>query len=714
MNLLRRAAVRLLGPSIQSEAKPTSVIQASHPPREVIREVPVLGRYEGAAHTMDRSWLPGYVQGARQDISSAERLELVRKARYFEKNNAVVQKILDLIETNVVGTGVPPTPSSSDPEWNRKALAWWNQWATEADLCSRQPFAALQAIIVRAQAIDGEVFVHLTQGTWGRPKLQILESHRVMSAAPHRYISEGYVEADGVLFDRHWRPCFYIVSDDAEGRDPAAVSVIPCGRMVHVYEPSRSGQIRGVTLFHSVLHTLHDLDDLQRYEMLAAKDAASRANVVKTETGEVTRDQLGGTSASTGESVAVTEGRRRYYEQAFGGKTVVLRPGEDWKQSESQRPSPAMREFWEYLVQLVCQGVGISFAAVQDYRGDWGGAALRGAVAADNRFYEVRTQALAAALDQIWRTVMGWAIAQGEVPKPPGDWWKVTWQPPRRSTVDVGRESKSIREDLAAGLTTYREALGELGHDWREVLTQRAMEEDFLLELAETYQVPVEKIASLLPRLLPPPTSPPTSPPAAKGVSAAMPREYHRQPKGSDQGGQFAPSGAPASLSIGKAKKALQTGRKVRDRRSNRDVSFNATGLKHISGKHADETRQRLRDLNLAMRTVKNSDWSATGTSKGKGIPHVEYGAAFTEDGRQVYMTVRVNSESGEAYSWHRISRRRFLQKQKAPNQKLRASSTERLGSAFRRDALPGIAAVGTGHAHNHNRHPISRQGESA
>lgn len=498
MSLLRRAAVLLLGPSVRSEAKPTAVIQAANPPTVPhTRVVPVLGRYEGAAHSIDRSWIPAYVQGARQDLCAAERIELVRKARYFEKNNAVVQKILDLVETNVVGTGVPPTPCSSDPDWNRKALAWWQRWATEADLCSRQHLSALQALIVRAQAVDGEVFVQIAKGPAGRPRLQVLETHRVVSSPPHRFIAEGFIEADGVLFDGNWRPCFYVVSDDAEGEKPTAVAVIPVERMVHVYEPSRAGQIRGVTLFHAVLHTLHDLDDLQRYEMLAAKDASSRANVVKTETGEITRDQLGGPSAAAAESVEVTEGRRRYYEQAFGGKTVVLRPGEEWDQSESQRPSAAMREFWEYLVQLVCQGVGISFAAVQDYRGNWGGAALRGAVAADNRFYEVRTRALAQAMDQIWQAVIGWAIANGELPSAPADWWNVTWQPPRRSTVDVGRESKSIREDLAAGLATYRDALGELGLDWQAVLRQRAIEEAFLKTLAAEYKVDAERIAAL-------------------------------------------------------------------------------------------------------------------------------------------------------------------------------------------------------------------------
>lgn len=496
------------------------------PPEVVIQSMPVVtARYEATRNTPDRSWIPGYAQDARQDIDAGTRLELLRKFRYFEKNNALAQKILDLIETNVVGTGITPTPNSSSPTWNVAALKWFNTWAKFADLTSRQTFYSLQAVMARAAAGDGEIFVFLTNGESGRPRLQLIESHRVLSANLPSYKKEGYTDVDGVMLDQFGRPAFYVVGNDADALSksgPTKVAVIPADQIVHVFEPARAGQYRGITLFHSVLHTLHDLDDLQRYEMLAAKDAASRANIIETESGEMPDD---GTIVARSQRVTTKAGteedRSAYYNSAFGGKSVVLKRGDKWSQSESTRPSPAMREFWMYLEALVCKGVNISYAAVSDYAGNWGGAALRGAVVSDNRFFEIRTASLAAALQRIWEYAIGYAInakeivdEKGQPIEPPADWINVHWQPPRRASVDIGRESKAIIEEVRSGLRTYRDVLGELGQDWRDVLKQRAEEEAYIDKLASESGVDRVRIASFGPNERGPAASPQLEPAA--------------------------------------------------------------------------------------------------------------------------------------------------------------------------------------------------------
>lgn len=159
-----------------------------------------------------------------------------------------------------------------------------------------------------------------------------------------------------------------------------------------------------------------------------------------------------------------------------------------------------MRDFWQYLERKVCQGVGISAAAVLDYEGGWSGAALRGAITCDNRFYEVRTTSLIPALNRVYRWALGWAIQNKDdaaLASPPADFTKARWQPPRRATVDIGRDSNALIQELRGGVRTYRDVLGEQGADWREVLTQRAAEAAFIQKLAEDHKIPVQLIASL-------------------------------------------------------------------------------------------------------------------------------------------------------------------------------------------------------------------------
>src|SRR5688572_3483546 len=59
----------------------------------------VQNRYEaGQLWSSRRSYLPGWTRDARFDADSATCTEIRRKARYFERNNAIVNRLADLFE----------------------------------------------------------------------------------------------------------------------------------------------------------------------------------------------------------------------------------------------------------------------------------------------------------------------------------------------------------------------------------------------------------------------------------------------------------------------------------------------------------------------------------------------------------------------------------------------------------------------------------------
>src|ERR1700744_4832658 len=72
-------------------------------------------RYESVYYDWrKRSYLPGTIQDARLDASPGVRRELLKQGRYWERNSAVVNKLLDLFETFTVGsTGLHVVPNSS-------------------------------------------------------------------------------------------------------------------------------------------------------------------------------------------------------------------------------------------------------------------------------------------------------------------------------------------------------------------------------------------------------------------------------------------------------------------------------------------------------------------------------------------------------------------------------------------------------------------------
>src|SRR5438105_11819549 len=90
-----------------------------------------LARYEAATFTFgERSWLPAAVQDARFDADASTRLELVRRSRYWARNNAIVQKLKHVFAEFTVGTtGLQAVPSVPDEQdYNQAASEWWTEW----------------------------------------------------------------------------------------------------------------------------------------------------------------------------------------------------------------------------------------------------------------------------------------------------------------------------------------------------------------------------------------------------------------------------------------------------------------------------------------------------------------------------------------------------------------------------------------------------------
>ena len=449
-------------------------------------------RYEGAVFSPRRSTLWSSVQSARFDAGASTRTELVRRSRYFEKNSDIYNRLADLFECYTVGCGLRLSPASSDPDWNAAALEEWQGWSRLPDLTSRQSLGTLWSLLARSWFVDGESFVILTRGESNRPRLQVIEGHMVQTP-PKLQDQEGTSIMDGVRIDTNGRPVGYYIGEDVNQngrREMVFREPTPADFVVHVFEPSRPGQYRGLPFCYPVINKLHDLDDLQLLEMDACKDAAKTTKTINTETGELSdmefrRQQLSGSKTlNSGEDVS--EERATYFKDVLGAETVVLRPDEKYEQFMTQRPSVATKEFWRCLKEDVCAGIGIPY--VLAYPDSMQGTVYRGALDMANAFFRARSQVLIDALLRTYEYVISAArLYNPRLRDLPGDWRNATVQPPRAVNVDVGRNSAAMLAELEAGATNYELIYSPLGLDWREVFRQRAAEEAFIKELGLTF-----------------------------------------------------------------------------------------------------------------------------------------------------------------------------------------------------------------------------------
>jgi capsid protein len=294
---------------------------------------------------------------------------MVRKHRYFERNNALLQKLADLFEQFTVGAnGLHVTAASSEAEWNRNSGVAWDAWCEFPDLTSRQPFGTIQSLIARRWFIDGESFIQLTRGRDDRgfrPRIQLIEAHRVATPISMAAL-EGKTVVDGVAIDERGRPIGYWVQNSFNGD---SFELVPADQMIHVLEPSRPGEYRGIIFGHAVLNDLHDLDDLQLLEMDAAKENAKVSRVIETANGELSEDEV---QRGTDEQVAADSGDitaiRRWYKETFGGEVEVMMRGDKYHQHAGERPSVVTQGYWDYLCSKICAGYGISKLLVYPWK----------------------------------------------------------------------------------------------------------------------------------------------------------------------------------------------------------------------------------------------------------------------------------------------------------------------------------------------------------
>lgn len=466
--------------------------------RLVIAAKLIFNRYEaGQRWGTSRSYLPGWVQDARFDADSATREEIIRKARYFEKNSGLVNRLADLFEQFTVGPcGLQLIAASSEEKWNVTATERWTEWQRFADLTSLQPFSVLQSLIARRWFIDGEIFILKTRGSESpsRPRIQLIESHRVRTP-DSMTADEGQRIVDGVEIDGRGRPVAYWIRD---GFNEDSFRRVPANQVVHVFEPSRPGEYRGMSFFAPVLNELHDLDDLLLLEMRAAKDAAEKSTFIETPSGEIRQagqraERNTATSQnSSGEDITIS--RTRWLKDAIGGRVAALKMGEKVTQFMSNRPTVSQQWYFDYITGRICAGVGISKLLVYPY--SMQGTVTRADLDVMAGFFRSRSEVLAAAFTEIRNYVLGWEItADITLSDPPANWRKVNVRPPRSVNVDVGRNSTAMLAELKSGARTYQDVYAELGQDYREQLTQRAREAKFIRDLAKEYGVSPGEIA---------------------------------------------------------------------------------------------------------------------------------------------------------------------------------------------------------------------------
>lgn len=382
----------------------------------------------------------------RREVSSYSRTELLRKSRYLYANVGFVRRIINGLSRMVVGQGLSPQARTSDPIWNALAEKSFEARATSRgvfDLAGKYNFYQMQRAIQRCKLKDGDCAIVLTESAAGSPRYALYESHQIGGG------ENGF--EDGVKVDSHNGATAYQLLGDGGQRVP-----ISANDLIFFADYERPGQNRGLTCLYHAINNLLDTSEILAFMKQGVKLSNQIGYYIKRQA-----DQTGGPTVKPRnvQSEAVTvSGDRVKLEKLFGGgKIEELQPGESIELLHDDRPHPNMLGGLNYLNRDIAWGVGVSPEVLWMVE-ELGGANMRFILADAQVYIEEQQQELVDIFcSRVWIYHIAKEMKAGRLPrcKDP-EWWKHSWTPPQRMTVDFGKDGKIYIDQVRSGALTFR------------------------------------------------------------------------------------------------------------------------------------------------------------------------------------------------------------------------------------------------------------------
>ena len=326
----------------------------------------VLSYYEAAK--------PGTLRKGRRETGSGNDAvlragaTLRQTARHLEQNYDLALGVLNTLVANTIGPngiGVEPQPRNADGSINdvlaRQILELWKDWGLVPEVTKQHDWPSAQRIMARSWLRDGEVFSQmvsglipsLNHGTRVPFSIEMLEADFVpmeMQATSPAQIVQGIeINAWGAPTGYHVYKSNPLESGSLL-TGAGQTKRIPAERMLHLKNTHRIRQMRGVSVFASVLNRFDDLKDYEESERIAAKIAASMAAYIK----------KGSPDQYEPESDAQPRGMKFRPGMVFDD----LKPGEEIGMIDTNRPNPNLETYRNGQMKAIAAGAGPTFSSI--------------------------------------------------------------------------------------------------------------------------------------------------------------------------------------------------------------------------------------------------------------------------------------------------------------------------------------------------------------
>lgn len=308
--------------------------------------------------------------GGSADAHYANRQEFwaIREGvREYDRNTPVLGQIVDRGLDQCLGPGLRVDPNTGDPATDETLAALDKAWTTDPEACDfsgRLDFSQLERLGLRHRWVDGDCFYVLDEKSGS---VRLVEGDRVTSAGS-QYMVEGpngtlrdlvhgvELDSDSATPLAYW----FVRNQPGERQrkrrlhpttDSELMLRIPREQVIHVYEPKRVSQTRGMSAFSAVFDLIPMHGDTQFAQLVQQQVAACIAAFI---TADQNR-QWGSRSTETG-----TDGTTSLVFDEFSpGMIARLAPGESVSTFSPNNPNSDARELIKQIVREIGLAIGM-------------------------------------------------------------------------------------------------------------------------------------------------------------------------------------------------------------------------------------------------------------------------------------------------------------------------------------------------------------------
>lgn len=441
-----------------------------------------------------RGWMPSSSGPNRVNSGGAT---IRNRARDASRNDWAGRAIPARWAANLVGTGIIARPKTKDPALKSMLVALWDDWLEVCDADGVLDGYGMQNMIARNWIEAGEVFIRLRprfpeDGLPVPLQVQVLEADMVPPVdmtAPN-----GNDIVQGIEFNAFGQRVAYwmLRNHPGDGAGDTATTVrVPADSVLHIYEPSRPGQLRGVSDLAPILARLRGVGDFDDAVLERQKIANLFTAFLEKapSTGDATLDPVTGkpiVSDHDGTPMAAME----------PGTVQELLPGESIKFGDPPDAGAGYTDFTRGQYQGVAAGTGLPYELLTGDLRDVSDRALRVILNEFRRHCQQRQWHIL--IPQFCRKVRNaWAdaaVIAGVLTGAEGrEARRVTWVPQGWAYIHPTQDVQAQQIAVESGFTSRARIITERGDDPEEIDLERAEDEnrEDLLGLGEDTE-PVE------------------------------------------------------------------------------------------------------------------------------------------------------------------------------------------------------------------------------